>query len=108
MLLLQDSTLEAVQNMQISSVLAEGILQTIIEAKEHFGPLQELFESLPMISTALQTVFSRNAAILLAAVVFLMMSVISISCCFGLRWGYYLTVGYCEWMGPCARMQIHR
>jgi hypothetical protein len=96
MLLLQDSTLATVQNVQISSELAEGMLQTIMEAKEYFGPLKELFEWLAMISCAVQAIFSKDTATLLAVAAFIVASVVSISCCFGFRYGYYLTVAYCK------------
>jgi hypothetical protein len=96
MLLLQDSTLATAQNVQISSELAEGMLETIMEAKEYFGPLKELFELLAMISCAVQAIFSKDTATLLAIAAFTVASVVSISCCFGLRYGYYLTVGYCR------------
>jgi hypothetical protein len=84
------------QKLQVSNALSDGVLQTIMEAKENFGPLKELFELLAMISQAVQAVFSKNAVILLAVSAFMVASVISISCCFGVLYGYYLTVVYCK------------
>jgi hypothetical protein len=105
-LLLQDSTLAVVQNVQVSSALAEGMLHTFMEAKENFGPLKELFELLTIISCTIQGIFSKDTAILLAISAFLGASVISVSCCVGLRHGYYLAACYCKFthhalMFPC-------
>jgi len=108
MLLLEGSTSVTAQNLEISNALAEGMLKTIVDAKENFGPLKELFESLTLVSRTLETIFSKNMAISLAASAFMATSVMSISCCFGIRLGYCLTVVYCKltWCALVCRLRI--
>lgn len=98
MLLINGSASATARNLEISNALAEGILKTIVDAKENFGPLKELFESFILVFRTLQTIFSKNMAISLAASAFMATSVMSISCCFGIRSGYYLAVMYCKLM----------
>jgi hypothetical protein len=107
MLLLEDSSLVAAQNLEISSALAEGMLKTIVDAEENLGPLRELLESLTLATRTLQTIFSKNMAISLAASAFMVTSVMSISCCFGLRSGYCLTVVYCKLMWCYLPIPVH-
>jgi hypothetical protein len=107
MLLLEDSTLAAAQNLEISSALAEGMLKTIVDAEENLGPLRELLESLTLATRTLQTVFSKNMAILFAVSAFMATSVMSISCCLGPRSGYYLTVVYCKLMWGYVPIPVH-
>ena len=89
----ENSTLAAAQNMEATNALAEGMRQTIMEANQNFGPLKELFEPLAMFSRTVQTILSKGAPVFVA-VFAMVVSVASISCCFGLQYGYYLAVGY--------------
>jgi hypothetical protein len=96
MLLVRNSTLVIVKSLQLIRESAEEIVHMVVAVKEFSGPLNGLFELLPLIPYAMRAIFSRDTATLLAVAAFIVASVVSVSCCFGLRYGYYLTVGYCK------------
>lgn len=103
-LLLQNSALVAAKNMEINNALAERMLKTIVDAKENFEPLKELFDSLTLLSRTWHAIFSKGTAILFVVSAFMATSVISISCCFGPRCGYCLALVYCKLM--CGVLHI--